>query len=118
MSKLVRHIENETSKNNYYRKVILTNKYLQLVYMSIKDEIGEEIHNNTTQFIKIEKGRGFCILGNKKIKIKKGDSIMIPPKTKHNVVNSSKTSSLKLYTLYSPPHHPRNRKQKNNPSLV
>ena len=30
---------------------------------------------------------------------------MIPAGAKHNVINTSKTKELKLYTIYSPPHH-------------
>jgi mannose-6-phosphate isomerase-like protein (cupin superfamily) len=30
---------------------------------------------------------------------------VIPAGTKHNVVNDSATSELKLYTVYSPPEH-------------
>jgi mannose-6-phosphate isomerase-like protein (cupin superfamily) len=31
---------------------------------------------------------------------------MVPAGTYHNVINTSKTAPLKLYTLYSPPNHP------------
>ncbi len=35
-----------------------------------------------------------------------GDAVMVPAGTYHNVVNTSKTAMLKLYTIYSPPNHP------------
>jgi mannose-6-phosphate isomerase-like protein (cupin superfamily) len=31
---------------------------------------------------------------------------VVPAGTYHNVVNTSKTAMLKLYTIYSPPNHP------------
>ena len=31
---------------------------------------------------------------------------MVPAGTYHNVINTSKTTDLKLYTVYSPPNHP------------
>lgn len=35
-----------------------------------------------------------------------GDAIVIPAGTRHNVINTSKSRQLKLYTVYSPPNHP------------
>ena len=32
--------------------------------------------------------------------------VLVPAGTHHNVVNSSKTALLKLYTIYAPPNHP------------
>jgi len=35
-----------------------------------------------------------------------GSAIVIPAGVEHNVINTSRTQSLRLYTLYSPPEHP------------
>ena len=35
-----------------------------------------------------------------------GDGIVVAAGTYHNVINTSKTEPLKLYTIYSPPNHP------------
>jgi len=32
--------------------------------------------------------------------------VVIPDGTQHNVINTSDTVPLRLYTLYSPPEHP------------
>jgi mannose-6-phosphate isomerase-like protein (cupin superfamily) len=32
--------------------------------------------------------------------------VVIPSGTEHNVINTSTTTALRLYTLYSPPEHP------------
>jgi mannose-6-phosphate isomerase-like protein (cupin superfamily) len=37
--------------------------------------------------------------------VKDGSGVVVPSGSKHNVVNTSKTADLKLYTIYSPPEH-------------
>jgi mannose-6-phosphate isomerase-like protein (cupin superfamily) len=34
------------------------------------------------------------------------DAVVVPAGTCHNVINVSRTTPLKLYTVYSPPNHP------------
>jgi len=111
------NIESETTINDNYRKVIHTDEYQQLVLMSLlpKEEIGMEIHHDTTQFIRIEKGSGRAIVGNKTFNLRDGDCIVIPPHVWHNIYNTSKIDKLKLYTIYSPPHHPSKTIQKKKP---
>lgn len=110
-------IEKITLKNNNYRKVLFTSKRMQLVVMSIKprEDIGSEVHKTIDQFIRIEKGAGIAILGTKKYKLKDGAAVIIPAGVKHNIINTSKTNALKLYTIYSPPNHPVDTIQKNKP---
>ena len=36
---------------------------------------------------------------------KNGDAFIVPAETHHNIINTSKTAKLKLYTLYSPPNN-------------
>ena len=100
------HIEDETVKNNDYRRVVFTNK-LQLVYMSLKpkEEIGEEIHEDHDQFFRFEAGEGLVIIDDEEIQVKDGDAVVVPAGSKHNVINTSDTKALKLYTIYAPPEH-------------
>jgi len=100
-----------TEENSYFRDVIATTTTMQLVVMSIEpnDEIGTETHEYTTQFIRVEKGSGICITNDETFVLEEGSSILIPPETQHNIINTSSTEPLKLYTLYSPPNHPKNR---------
>lgn len=70
------------------------------------DDIGMERHPNTTQFFRVESGRGIAIIGGNTYKLKDGVVVIVPPGKKHNIINTSKTSSLLLYTIYSPPMHP------------
>jgi mannose-6-phosphate isomerase-like protein (cupin superfamily) len=109
MTGYVGHIEKQTLKNNYFRKVIFTGKHAQLVLMCLKpkEEIGNEVHMHVDQFFRIEQGQAKFILKNKEAHIvKNGDAVIVPAGTYHNVINTSKTKKLKLYTLYSPPNHP------------
>jgi mannose-6-phosphate isomerase-like protein (cupin superfamily) len=100
-------IEKSTINNNYYRKVIATTDQMQLVLMSIKPgiEIGPEKHTDATQFIRVERGKASVIVKNMLYSLTDGSSIIIPPDTQHNVINSG-NEDLKLYTLYAPPQHP------------
>ena len=113
-----RNIEDDTLDNQWYRKVLYTvpGKF-QLVLMNLKpgEFIPAEIHDKQVQFIRVEAGEGISIVGNTKYKLEDGITITIPPKKKHFVANLSKTKDLKLYTIYAPPEHPRNRKDKRQP---
>lgn len=112
------NIEDKTIANKYYRKVIYTDKFQQLVLMSLNP--GEYIHrekHDGTQFFRIEKGNGIAEVGtnNKKIKLKDGISLTIPPNVLHKIINNSKTEILKMYTIYSPPQHNPNTINKRQP---
>lgn len=100
-------LEKSTLSNNEFRKILYTTDTMQLVLMSIKpdNEIGLETHTDSTQFIRIERGNGILVLEGKQIKISDGDAIIIPRNTLHNIINSSRTLPLHLYSIYSPPHH-------------
>ena len=113
-----RNIEKETLKNNYYRKVLYTVKdQMQLVLMSLNpnETIPEETHKNISQFMRIESGKGQAIIDNKKYLLKDGITLIIPPGSKHFIKNTSKTSKLKLYTIYSSHHHPNKKINKRQP---
>jgi len=102
-------IENQTLKNNYFRKVLFTGKYAQLVVMSLKpgEEIGREVHKTVDQFFRIEQGVATFVFGKEKHRVKDGGAVIVPAGTYHNVINTSKTTAVKLYTVYSPPNHPK-----------
>ena len=115
--KFVTNIEDDSIKNTNFRKVLFTGKDMQVVVMSIKPEgdIGLETHSDTDQFIRVEKGEGKVIMNGKETSISDGTAFVIPQGTEHNVVNTSDTEDLKLYTIYSPPHHPDGTIQKTKP---
>lgn len=99
-------IEQLTVTNNNFRDVIYTAPYSQLVLMSLKpgEEIGEEVHGGD-QFFRFEAGTGKVVLNGVEQVVKDGDAVVVPASTRHNVINTSLTEALKLYTIYSPAHH-------------
>lgn len=113
------NIEKETLKNNNYREVISTDKYQQLVLMSLNP--GEYIHrekHNGTQFFRFEGGSGIAEIGSKReiIQLKDGISLTIKPNILHKIINTSKTKKLKLYSVYSPPQHKHGHIDKRQPA--
>ena len=114
---MYQNIELITSENKNYRKVIHTTPQQQLVVMSLnyKEEIPMEKHLDTTQFFRIESGRGYAIVGHSKYRLEPGISLMVPPGKKHYIKQLG-YDPLKFYTIYSPPHHPKNKVDKRQPS--
>ncbi len=102
-------IEKQTLKNAYFRQVLFTAKHTQLVVMCLQpgEEIGKEMHPNVDQFFRIEQGEARFVLSEKEEHlVRAGDAVVVPAGTYHNVINTSKTTALRLYTIYSPPNHP------------
>jgi mannose-6-phosphate isomerase-like protein (cupin superfamily) len=101
------NIEKDTLENNNFRKVLYTSEHCQLVLMSLlpKQEIGEETHKENDQFFRFESGTGKVIIDGNEYDVKNGDAVIIPVGSKHNIINTSGTEKLKMYTIYSPPHH-------------
>lgn len=113
------NIEKATIENTDYRRVIYTSEKQQLVLMSIPvgSEIDLEMHPDTDQFLRFEKGLGEIYFGkdqNESIKVEDGFSVTINAGTYHRVVNIG-NEPLKLYTIYSPPEHSKGLIQKDKP---
>jgi len=109
MTGYVGPIEQKTMQNNYFRQVLFTGKYCQLVVMCLQagEEIGNEVHSAVDQFFRIEQGEAkFVFNGKEEHVVHEGDAVVVPAGTFHNVINTSKNKTLKLYTVYSPPNHP------------
>jgi len=109
MTGYVGHIEKLTEKNKYFRQVLFTGKYAQLVVMNLLpgEEIGNEVHHTVDQFFRIEEGEAkFVFEGKEEHLVQAGDAVIVPAGTFHNVINTSSKEPLKLYTVYSPPNHP------------
>lgn len=99
------NIEKVSLGNDNFRKVLYTDKNSQLVIMSLlpNEDIGEEVHD-VGQFLRIEKGNGKAVLNGIEHEISDGSVVVVPVGVKHNIINSS-NGSMKLYSLYMPPHH-------------
>lgn len=102
------NIEEKTLASDNFREVLYTTRRSQLVIMTLQagEEIGMEHHEGHDQFIRVEEGEGVAILDGEKHELKDGVAVVIPAGTEHNVINTSTTSAMRLYTLYSPPEHP------------
>src|SRR3989344_3392170 len=107
MTGYVDNIEKLTLANSNFRQVVYTGQHAQLVVMSLgpNEDIGLETHEVVDQFLRIEKGEGKAILNGEEYVVKDGDALVVPAGVAHNVINTSSTNQLKLYTVYSPPHH-------------
>jgi len=110
-------IEQLTLENKNYREVLYTTENMQLVLMSLKpdEEIGLEIHHDESQFFRFESGFGIAQVESKEYIVQDGDSLIVPPGSEHNIINTHPTERLQLYTIYTPPHHPPNTKQRVKP---
>lgn len=101
------NIEKLTEENNNFRKVLYTGKHSQLVLMSLKpgEEIGLEVHTENDQFFRFESGKGQVIIDGNVYEVEDGDAVIVPQGSEHNVINTSDSLDLKMYTIYSPAHH-------------
>ena len=106
MKGYVVNIEEESLVNDNFRRVLYTGPNSQLVLMSLLpgEEIGMEVHT-LDQFIRVEKGTGLAILDGVEHQLADGSAIVVPAGANHNVINTSNSEDLKLYTVYSPAEH-------------
>ena len=107
MNGYVTNIERETVNNSDFRRVLYTGPNIQLVLMALQpgEDIGAEAHEGHDQFIRIESGTGVVILDGRETPLGDGFAVVIPANVKHNVINTSATEPLRLYSLYAPPEH-------------
>jgi len=101
-------IEKLTLNNSDFRRVLFTGQHTQLVLMCLKpgEEIGAEVHESVDQFFRFEAGQGKVVIDEETYEVKDGDAVIVPAGSRHNIINTSASEDLKLYTLYSPPNHP------------
>ena len=102
MTGYVGPIEKQTTENTYFRQVLFTGPHSQLVVMCLRpgEDIGDEVHPHVDQFFRIEKGQAKFVLNEKEEHtVRDGDAVVVPAGTYHNVINTSKTLELKLYTI-------------------
>ncbi len=101
------NIESITKENTNFRKVLYTGNHSQLVLMCLQpnEEIGLETHFENDQFFRFESGQGKCVIDDNEYTVTDGDAVIVPAGAKHNIINTSSTDKLNLYTIYSPAHH-------------
>ena len=103
-----------TKENDNFRKVVETGNHSQVVLMSLlpNEDIGEEVHDENDQILVFVEGEGKAIIDGEESTIEGGSLFLVKSGTKHNFINTSSDKPLKLYTVYSPAHHPADRLQK------
>jgi len=101
------NIEELTIKNSDFRRVLYTGAYSQLVLMNLapEEDIGLEVHEDTDQFFRFEEGEGKVVIDGNEYQVTDGDAVIVPAGSEHNVINTSATNDLRMYTIYSPAHH-------------
>jgi mannose-6-phosphate isomerase-like protein (cupin superfamily) len=107
MSGFVTNIEQDTLANEDFRRVLFTGPHTQLVLMTLQpgEDIGRETHEGIDQFIRVESGEGKALLDGTQHQLGDGSAVVIPAGVEHNIINTSSSTRLRLYTLYSPPEH-------------
>ena len=105
MEGFVQNIEDMTTKNEEFRRVLYTAKNCQIVLMALKpnEDIGAEVHK-LDQFFRVEEGIGEAVLDGVRTKISAGFAVLVPAGANHNIINTGSVP-MKLYTLYAPPNH-------------
>jgi mannose-6-phosphate isomerase-like protein (cupin superfamily) len=107
MRAFIGDIEELTEENHHFRRVIYTGRHMQLVLMSLEPggELGDEVHEGTDQFFRVEEGKGEVWIDGQPSEIESNVAVIVPAGTRHNVRNTG-NKPLKFYTLYAPPEHP------------
>jgi mannose-6-phosphate isomerase-like protein (cupin superfamily) len=106
MKGFVGDIEQATQDNRDFRHVVYTGRHMQLVLMSLQpnEEIGEEVHEDTDQFFRLESGSGEIVIDGQATHVESGVAMIVPAGARHNVKNTG-LSAMHLYTIYAPPEH-------------
>ncbi|MBP6930215.1 cupin domain-containing protein [Patescibacteria group bacterium] len=101
------NIEKDTLENDNFRKVLYSGKHCQLVLMSLlpSEDIGDEVHPENDQFFRFEEGHGKVLIDGNEYAVEDGSAIIVPAGAKHNIINTSDSEELKMYTIYAPAHH-------------
>jgi mannose-6-phosphate isomerase-like protein (cupin superfamily) len=105
-------LEAATVRNDSYRAVAWSGKYLQLTLMSIPpgEDIGLEAHPETDQFLRLDAGRGRVQMGpaedqlDFEQEVEDGWAVLVPAGTWHNITNTG-DEPMRLYAVYAPVHH-------------
>lgn len=102
----VSNIAARVKENDAFRRVLYTGARTQLVAMQLPPgtDIGEEKHAHVEQVFVIVNGSARIDIDGIPRALFSGDLVVVPPGSKHNLVNTGEVP-LELYTLYAPPNH-------------
>src|ERR671934_3003194 len=90
------NIKDEARENDDFRRVLFTSSHAQLVVMAIQpdEEIGEEVHT-VDQIFYVVKGEAEAVIDGKAGALDKGEMLIVPAGTYHNIRNTE-DDALKL----------------------
>lgn len=90
-------------ENTDFRREFVTNVHSQLVLMCLQpdDDLGMESFG-ADQVLVVVKGKGEAVVGGETVALGKGQLLVIPAGSRHNVINTG-YKPLQLYSLYAPP---------------
>jgi len=91
--------------HDVFRAVLFTGEHSQLVVMSLRpgEDIGDEVHDVDQLFYFVE-GTGETVLDGRSSVLEKGQVLVVPSGTRHNIRNNG-LGPMKLLTIYAPPQH-------------
>ncbi len=94
-----------TRKNNNYRNVLHTEKNFQLILQSLilSEDVPEETHDDTVQFICCVYGSGVITIEDERIVLKENIFCIVPIGKKHYIKPTSDV--FKFYTIYNSIEH-------------
>lgn len=118
----VANIARDAALNGNFRMAVWTGNHMQMTLMCIPacSDIGLEVHEDTDQIIRIEKGTAMVKMGCRQTQMDYcwnvciGDVIFVPAGTWHNIINTGNIP-LKVSSIYAPPHHPAGTIQRTKP---
>lgn len=107
------NISHDTLRNPSFRTTRWTGDHMQLTLMSVPEDAdtGLENYPHCDKFIRIEEGEGMVLMGDSPYNLYSRQpvddkcAILIPVNTWHTLINTG-DRPLKLFTIYSPAHHP------------
>lgn len=102
----VADIQHQAVENNDFRRVLNTTERSQVVLMRVPPggEIGQETHADNDQILFFVEGEGEAVFINGRQPVTAGTVVVVPAGTQHNFLADA-AGSLKLFTIYTPPHH-------------
>lgn len=65
-----------------------------------------EILPASDQCLRVKAGSGKFWLDEVRYELSSGSAVVARAGREHNIINTSTTEAIKLYTIYSPPNHP------------
>lgn len=94
-------IKPPASYENIYNRPVFSDSLTSSFVIFIKKEVKSHKHVTHAEHVYVLDGEGEMVIGNKQMKIKKGDIVLIPKNTFHSLKVTSQTP-MKVLSVQSP----------------